>query len=353
MNNARYIKTWVVDVKESLIPLNIKDYSFYSGESTSKFCCGRELCSFIDIFKECDELKDKENLDFWKDNQDFFWIGFLFVPNTKTIYLYISLEYDCDSDDWANKICRASDNKKYIKYIFDHAINLVNKAYNLKNEIIIQDSDDCKYCELNSNNEFNIHTLSADGCAFPIEQSIEGPDPTPIYAYVNQLHFTVAVAKRNIIIELKNELEKAYDDLKKQKQMNNNSILLNLKRNYIDFLNIDSEEVSRTVSTKEKNEIYEDLCKHFQIDEINKEYLNKLNVFEDLVKTEVDQKNIVLVDTLNTIQIASIILTMIGWALVILQGNLPQGNIIYIFAILFGGCVSVILAIVIKKLVSK
>ena len=44
---------------------------------------------------------------------------------------------------------------------------------------------------------------------------------------------------------------------------------------------------------------------------------------------------------------------MIGWALVILQGNLPQGNLIYILAILLGGCVSVTLAIVIKKLVSK
>ena len=44
---------------------------------------------------------------------------------------------------------------------------------------------------------------------------------------------------------------------------------------------------------------------------------------------------------------------MIGWALVILQGNLPQGNLIYILAILLSGCVSVTLAIVIKKLVSK
>ena len=86
---------------------------------------------------------------------------------------------------------------------------------------------------------------------------------------------------------------------------------------------------------------------------MNETYKNKLSIFEDLIKTESSQRNIALADTLNTIQIASLILTMIGWALVILQGNLPQGNLIYILAILLGGCVSVALAIVIKKLVSK
>ena len=353
MNNGKCIKTWIVDVKENLIPLNIKDYSFYSGASTSKFCCGRASCSFLDIFKECEESNVKENLELLNNNEDSFWIGFLFIPNTRIIYLYISMKYSCDSDDLSTKIHRAilNNNKKYVKYILSYATNLVKKAYNLKNEIIIEDSTNCKYCDLDSNEYF--HVLGADGVAFPIEQLLEETDTIPIYVYINELHFAVAVAKRHIIIELKKELEKAYDDLKNDKFMNNNNILLNLKRNYVDFLNIDSEEVSRTVSTKEKNEIYEDLCKHFQIDELNKEYLNKLSIFEDLVKTEVAQKNIVLADTLNTIQIASIILTMIGWALVILQGNLPQGNLIYILAILLSGCVSVTLAIVIKKLVSK
>lgn len=353
MNKGKCLKTWIVDVKENLIPLTVKDYSLYSGESTSKFCCGRALCSFLEIFKECEEPKDKEDLKLLDNNEDSFWVGFLFIPNTKIIYIYTSMKYNCDSYDLSSKICSAilHNNKRYIKYIFSYAIDLANKAYNLKNEIIILDSTNCKYCDLDSNTHF--HVLGADGVAFPLEQSLEGPDPIPIYVYVTELHFAVAVAKRHIIVELKKELEKAYDDLKNDKFMNNNNILLDLKRNYVDFLNIDSEEVSRTVSTKEKNEIYEDLCKHFQIDELNKEYLNKLYIFEDLVKTEVAQKNIVLADTLNTIQIASIILTMIGWALVILQGNLPQGNIVYIFAILLSGCVSVALAIVIKKLVSK
>lgn len=353
MNSGRCIKTWIVDVKESLIPLNIKDYSFYSGESTSKFCCGRALCSFSEIFKECEEPKDKEDLELLDNNDDSFWVGFLFIPNTKIIYIYISMKYNCDSYDLSSKIRSAilHNNKRYINYIFSYAIDLANKAYNLKNEIIIEDTTNWKYCDLDSNSF--CHSLGADGGAFPLEQSLEGPDPIPTYVYVNQLHFAVAVAKRHIIIELKKELEKAYDDLKNDKFMNNNNILLDLKRNYVDFLNIDSEEVSRTVSTKEKNEIYEDLCKHFQIDELNKEYLNKLNIFEDLVNTEVAQKNIILADTLNTIQIASLILTMIGWALVILQGNLPQGNLIYILAIVLGGCVSVTLAIVIKKLVAK
>ena len=78
---------------------------------------------------------------------------------------------------------------------------------------------------------------------------------------------------------------------------------------------------------------------------------NQLNECISLYKEMCNLKDMAtnnkLADTLNTIQIASIVLTILGWFLVVFQGQ------IYITLIVAFSILSVVLAIIIKNIISK
>lgn len=78
-----------------------------------------------------------------------------------------------------------------------------------------------------------------------------------------------------------------------------------------------------------------------------------MNHYKELTTNESQIKNNTLADTLNTIQIASIVFTIVGWVLVIFQTNLPKNVSIYIFAIILCGIISIGLAMIIKNILGK
>lgn len=344
-----YTNTLITDIEKDLIPLGYKEKVTWV-DDTSKICKKRIACSLYDVFKDCENLKNKEYLNVTdlknnlsenlslKGKMDYevnFYIDYLFVPYTKLLYTTTYLEFknfDLVKDILYDGIL---EDEKYLKYIYNFAICRIYEIYKMKNEIIPYQKP------------YNYITfkLKWGNCSEKVSTTYTIKDD------ISGRFIPVAVAKRNIIVTLKKDIEKSYDMIKRGDKVDNN-ILLELKKKYIDFLNIDSEEVERN-SNGIKNEEYEKLCELLDINELDKEYLNKLNVFEDLVKTEVSQKNIVLADTLNTIQIASIVLTIVGWVLVILQHDLPSRVPIYILAIILCSFLSVMIAFFIKKIIDK
>lgn len=169
--------------------------------------------------------------------------------------------------------------------------------------------------------------------------------------FISWIYLPKVVAEQNIISDLIKKVKKGFECLKCDTKIDHNNFLLELKKEYIDYLNLTSDILYR--DDGKKSESYIVLYELFNIESLNEEYQNLLKNYEDLVKTIVDQKNIALGDTLNTIQIASAILVVVGWGLVILQNDLPSRALIYIIAILLSSLVSISIAIVIKKAIDR
>lgn len=294
---------------------------------------------YLDVTELCKKEKSKLSYEELENLRVTFMLSYWYIPCTKKIYVPLNIRYN--NKDLVIKMFEGHDNlfyeTKYVNVIKDFVLSKINQYNNLCELPVIEEK----------------YTSTSFVCKNENE-----PVTTMMYDYklsygYSKIDIELASIKHDIIASLNYKLKNAYGVLKTKKRIDYIKLLIEMKREYIDFLNISDKFHTSWGDRKEDGEKLNELCQIMNVNGMNETYKNKLSIFEDLIKTESSQRNIALADTLNTIQIASLILTMIGWALVILQGNLPQGNLIYILAILLGGCVSVALAIVIKKLVSK
>lgn len=346
-----YLNTLISDTTKELIPLGFnRDSDFVPYDYSSQMYTLRKKCSLRDIFKDCETLKNKKYLDVTelknnlshdlteKGQMDYmvdFSINYSFIPYTKCIYTTCILDFS--NYELVKEIFEDGlfEDPKYSKYINNYSVNMIKNGIVIKNDFEIEQKAWNYVSVISGATDMDIRI----GATYKVE-------------HIAARFFPIVVAKQNILKSLKNDISKAYEKIKLKEKVDHNAILLNLKERYIDFLNIDSEDTAWQSDGK-KNEHYDEICELLNINLLNEEYLSKLKIYEDLVKTEVNQKNIALADTLNTIQIASIVLTVVGWALVILQHDLPSRTIIYLFAILLCSIVSISVAVIIKKVIDK
>lgn len=101
----------------------------------------------------------------------------------------------------------------------------------------------------------------------------------------------------------------------------------------------------------ELNSLYpnamDEIDKKMQIDKLESDYEKYTTALNTITDTNSKISDNKLADMLNTIQIASIVLTVLGWILVVFQGQ------VYIALIIVFSIVSVVLAIIIKNIISK
>lgn len=341
-----YFRTFISEIDEKIVPIinNGNSHIILPWEN-------HKNCGFDEIFIECEELKEKEYLNVtnlkenlspelsFKGKIDFqvsLRVDYLFIPYTK--FIYTTILFDFNNGELVKGIFDDGlfDKQKYIKYFTDFAIRMIKSDFKLKNEIKV----------INNRNNVSLRIGDWSDCRYL--------DVITDYKYddfISIMYYPTIVAQQNIIINLINKINDGFKALKCDKKTEHNNNLLELKKEYIDFLTLSNRTAYRNDGKKSEN--YEVLYKLFNIEALNNEYLNLLKNYEDLVKTVVDQKNLVLGDTLNTIQISSVVLTVVGWILVIMQHDLPSRVPTYIISILLCSLVSVTIAIVIKKIIDR
>lgn len=342
-----YFRTYVSKAEENLVPIFKK-----TNLNIMQPIFNRKSCGFDEIFADCEELKGKEYLNVTKlkenlnpnmthkgkvDFEVSLSISYLFIPYTK--YIYTTVWLDFNNGELVKGIFDDGlfDSQKYIEYYFDYVIKMINADFNIKNEIKVESkASDC--VSLKAGDWSNCRFLDV----FTDYKTEE---------FVSWMHYQNVVAQQYVIRNLTKKVNNGLKSLKSNENVDHNSILLELKKGYIDYFVLGSDSAYHEDGRKSEN--YEVLYKLFNIEALNSEYLNLVKNYEDLVKTVVDQKNIALGDTLNTIQISSVILTIVGWALVILQHDLPSRVPIYIIAILLCSLVSISIAILVKKVIDK
>ena len=87
--------------------------------------------------------------------------------------------------------------------------------------------------------------------------------------------------------------------------------------------------------------------------QFEEQFVKNMSLYREISDFESKEKNNNLADMLNTIQIASIALTILGWVLVIYQGNIPNNILMYIIAIIICAILSIIFAMFIKSGIKK
>ena len=87
--------------------------------------------------------------------------------------------------------------------------------------------------------------------------------------------------------------------------------------------------------------------------QFEEQFVKNMSLYREISDFESKEKNNNLADMLNTIQIASIALTILGWVLVIYQGNIPNNILMYIIAIIICAILSIIFAMFIKSRIKK
>lgn len=76
-------------------------------------------------------------------------------------------------------------------------------------------------------------------------------------------------------------------------------------------------------------------------------------MYKETVDFESKKKGNDLANKLNTIQIMSILLTIIGWGLVIAQANILNKTLNYVILIIFAAISGLLIAIFINNFISK
>lgn len=158
---------------------------------------------------------------------------------------------------------------------------------------------------------------------------------------------------KDYILYINNQiLFKSIEIIKNSLDIKNNTslVLLEIEKNQLDYyycekiLDLNYNNYSERI-----NKINNALDFDKNLEKFNRIF----ELYKELTNNNAQIKNNNLADVLNTIQIASIILTILGWILVILQGNLPNNQPIYLIAIVLSSTISVVIALLIKKLLSK
>lgn len=342
-----YFRTYISKTEEDLVPI-FKEKNFNIMQSVSD--C--KSCGFDEIFADCEELKGKEYLDVtnlkenlnpnltFKGKADFevsLRISYLFIPYTK--YIYTTVWLDFNNGELVKDIFHDGlfDESKYKKHYIDYTIRMINDNYNIKNGIKV---------EPKVYGDVSLKEGDWVNCRF-----LETFTDYKTEEFVSWMYYQNVVAQQNIISNLIKKVNEGFKSLISNERVDHNNILLELKKGYTNYLVLGVDSAYHDDGRRSEN--YKVLYKLLNIETLNSEYLNLSKNYEDLVKTVVDQKNIVLGDTLNTIQISSVVLTVVGWILVILQHDLPSRVPTYIIAILLCSLVSITIAIAIKKIIDR
>ena len=153
----------------------------------------------------------------------------------------------------------------------------------------------------------------------------------------------VSVLKNAILIDVNSEIGMALSNFDKI-NVDNSEFLLNIEKE-IGVLKLLNKEVylnkyMDTATTLEIDNSFNNINLENQLNEC-------ISLYKEMCNLKDMATNNKLADTLNTIQIASIVLTILGWFLVVFQGQ------IYITLIVAFSILSVVLAIIIKNIISK
>ena len=97
----------------------------------------------------------------------------------------------------------------------------------------------------------------------------------------------------------------------------------------------------------------EECDKEFHIEDIDAQYKKNLEMYKEIVDFESKKRGNDLANKLNTIQIMSILLTIIGWGLVIAQANILNKTLNYFILIIFAAISGLLVAIFINNFISK
>ena len=217
---------------------------------------------------------------------------------------------DEEQDLYINKIlnCKSDDKNRYVasKFnVYDNKILYIDKDL----ETIIDGIDD-----YNCNDKKNYYQM-----------------------------LLVSILKNAILIDVNSEIGMALSNFDKI-NVDNSEFLLNIEKE-IGVLKLLNKEVylnkyMDTATTLEIDNSFNNINLENQLNEC-------ISLYKEMCNLKDMATNNKLADTLNTIQIASIVLTILGWFLVVFQGQ------IYITLIVAFSILSVVLAIIIKNIISK
>lgn len=153
-------------------------------------------------------------------------------------------------------------------------------------------------------------------------------------------------------------LEKLNNTLTKKLAIINQNVNLNMNSNE-EFLILDKQYLTAKLMfnpNNYENDFYFDRFQKYneilKCNELNESYITDLALFKEIADFDAKLKDTKLADTLNTIQISSIILTILGWLLVIFQSS-PSGNYLYIAIVIVFTIVALAISICIQKILSK
>lgn len=217
---------------------------------------------------------------------------------------------DEEQDLYINKIlnCKSDDKNRYVasKFnVYDNKILYIDKDL----ETIIDGIDD-----YNCNDKKNYYQM-----------------------------LLVSILKNAILIDVNSEIGMTLSNFDKI-NVDNSEFLLNIEKE-IGVLKLLNKEVylnkyMDTATTLEIDNSFNNINLENQLNEC-------ISLYKEMCNLKDMATNNKLADTLNTIQIASIVLTILGWFLVVFQGQ------IYITLIVAFSILSVVLAIIIKNIISK
>lgn len=202
---------------------------------------------------------------------------------------------------------------------------------------------------------WNNPDLSEDGYLYPFA----GPDTlysTELNMYKeseiveNKYNlFLLNLIKKSILLRINDKLLDAIYQYNNYKVRVPGSVLLDA---YSDNLNVMMFNNKNNYLNLLFPNLMEKLDVDMGIDKLNNDYNKYTEAINKVIDVSSKIEDNKLADMLNTIQIASIVLTIFGWLLVIFQSTSRGINLYIIFVIIFS-ILSIVFAILVKKLISK
>lgn len=202
---------------------------------------------------------------------------------------------------------------------------------------------------------WNNPNLSEDGYLYPFA----GPDTlysTELNMYKeseiveNKYNlFLLNLIKKSILLRINDKLLDAIYQYNNYKVRVPGSVLLDA---YSDNLNVMMFNNKNNYLNLLFPNLMEKLDVDMGIDKLNNDYNKYTEAINKVIDVSSKIEDNKLADMLNTIQIASIVLTIFGWLLVIFQSTSRGINLYIIFVIIFS-ILSIVFAILVKKLISK
>ena len=164
--------------------------------------------------------------------------------------------------------------------------------------------------------------------------------------------FHISLLKYFIINNLSNSLTEELIRIKNYRSSikNSENIFLNFDKKYLDYSMLSTRDLYS--SNIDYNEI-EECDKKFHLEELDAQYKKNMVMYKEIVDFESKKKGNDLANKLNTIQIMSILLTIIGWGLVIAQANILNKTLNYVILIIFAAISGLLIAIFINNFISK